>query len=398
MKKKILLFLALILLPISINAKEKVTLYLFHGDGCPHCADEIKFLDDIDGKYDIDIVKYEVWNNDDNNVLMSGLKEKIGVPGGVPFTIIGTDWYLGYTDSVGKKMISSIEKFSESDYIDVVKMYQNNEDISNIEFNKSDDPIDSTIKEISIFGKIYKFDAKKVSLPIISIIIGFVDGFNPCSMWVLLFLIGMLINMKDRKRMWILGITFLATSAIVYLVMMSMVYGIALSLSTKKIIRLIISIVALIAGGINIYNFIQDVKKPSGCTVVDEKKRSKIFKKIKSIVSEKNFIVALVGIIALAVSINMIELACSVGLPVLFINVLALNNITTIEYILYMFLYILFYLIDDIVIFVIAMVTLNIKGISGKYSKYSHLIGGIIMILIGILMIFKPGWLMFNFN
>ena len=91
----------------------------------------------------------------------------------------------------------------------------------------------------------------------------------------------------------------------------------------------------------------------------------------------------MIGIITLAVSVNLIELACSAGLPLIFTQILALNNLSTFQYGFYMFLYILFFLIDDIVIFVIAMLTLNIKGISSKYGKYSHLIGGIIMILIG---------------
>ena len=107
---------------------------------------------------------------------------------------------------------------------------------------------------------------------------------------------------------------------------------------------------------------------------------------------------AIFGIIALAISVNLVELACSAGLPLIFTQILALNDLSTFEYVTYMLIYILFFLIDDIVVFVIAMLTLNIKGISSKYGKYSHLIGGIIMILIGILMIFKPEWLMFNFG
>ena len=94
----------------------------------------------------------------------------------------------------------------------------------------------------------------------------------------------------------------------------------------------------------------------------------------------------------------MIELACSAGLPLVFTQILALNELSTLEYTIYMIIYILFFLLDDVVIFVVSMITLNTKGISSKYGKYSHLVGGIIMVLIGILMIFKPEWLMFNFG
>jgi len=54
-------------------------------------------------------------------------------------------------------------------------------------------------------------------------------------------------------------------------------------------------------------------------------------------------------------------------------------------------------MLDDIIVFSIAMLTLKVTGISNKYTKYSHLIGGIIMLIIGLLMIFKMDWLMFNF-
>lgn len=101
---------------------------------------------------------------------------------------------------------------------------------------------------------------------------------------------------------------------------------------------------------------------------------------------------------ALAISVNLVELACSAGLPLIFTQVLAFNNLNSLQYGFYMFLYILFFLVDDIVVFAIAMKTLDIKGISSKYGKYSHLIGGIFMLLIGLLMILKPEWLMFNFK
>ena len=148
----------------------------------------------------------------------------------------------------------------------------------------------------------------------------------------------------------------------------------------------------------NLKGFIKSiVKKDAGCEVVDNSKRKKIISKIKKYTSEKSFILAMLGVMLLAISVNAIELACSAGLPVLFTNVLALNDVNFIEKCIYIFIYIFFFLIDDIIVFFVAMFTLNIKAISTKYTKYSHLIGGIIMLIIGILMIFKPEWLMFNF-
>ena len=138
-------------------------------------------------------------------------------------------------------------------------------------------------------------------------------------------------------------------------------------------------------------------QKDDGCEVVDTKNRKKIIKSINRIVKEKSFILALLGIILLAASVNIIELLCSLGLPVMFSEILAVNDISKTGQILYSLLYVFFFLIDDIIVFIIAMKTLEIKAISNKFGKYSHLIGGLIMLIIGLLMILKPEWLMFNF-
>lgn len=390
------LFLILFI-PFGINAEEnEIRLYLFHSSSCPHCKAEKEFLDSIKDDYpSLKVIEYEVSGNAMNYNFYNKVLKKTGINAtGVPFTLIGTDYYVGFDESTGtdKEIKKSIEKFLNGDYVDVIAKIKNDEDISDIKYN-----VDSSIeKEIPILGKI---DSKSVSLPILSIVMGALDGFNPCAMWVLLFLITMLFNMKDKKKMWILGLTFLTTSALVYLFIMLAWLKVAISFTTVKWIRVLIALVALCGGIVNLNGFRKSIQnKTDGCEVVDDKKRKKTFKKIKDIVNEKKFILALVGVITLAVSVNFIELACSAGLPLIFTQVLALNNLSTLEYGIYMLLYILFFLLDDIVVFVIAMFTLNVKGISSKYGKYSHLVGGIIMVLIAVLMLFKPEWLMFNFK
>ena len=132
-------------------------------------------------------------------------------------------------------------------------------------------------------------------------------------------------------------------------------------------------------------------------TVVDDNKRNKMFGSIKKFTQEKNFFLALIGVIALAISVNIVELACSAGLPVMFIEILSMNHLTVFEEIVYIGLYMLFFLIDDLIIFFIAMTTMQLTGFSTKYGKISKVIGGLLLLLIGLLLIFKPEWLMFNF-
>ena len=398
LKKKIVLLL-LLLIPTLVSAKE-VNLYLFHGDGCPHCAKEREYLKEIEKEYDdVNIHLYEVWYDTDNQELMEKVKKELNSSTNyVPLTIIGDKYTVGFNDNTKLMIKNNIEKCLKEDCEDVVGNVlagkTANETTIKKEVKEQKKDKEDSIKDLPILGKV---DVKKVSLQIMSAVIGLVDGFNPCAMWVLVFLISMLLGTKDRKKMWILGLTFLFTSAFIYLLFMVAWLNVAIKMNTVIWLRITIAIIAIIAAFINLKSFYKSLKKDTGCEVVDSKKRKNIIEKIKKFTLEKSLILGLLGVMTLAVSVNFIELACSAGLPLLFTQILALNNLSKLSYMFYIIIYIFFFLIDDIIVFVIAMFTLKITGISNKYSKYSHLIGGIIMLLIGLLMIIKPEWLMLNF-
>lgn len=419
--KFLIVFAILLLLPVSAKADEKViNIHLFYGNGCPHCAAEEEFLSDyLKDRTDVKLYKYEIWYDSHNQELLSKVQKEMGTTNknGVPFTVIGKKTIVGYADGVTDEQIKdAINYYLNNDYRDYageitgkVKKAEVKEDTTKDE-SKTEDKKENKIEKadntkdsdqtdenvtVPVLGKI---NAKKVSLPILAVVLGFVDGFNPCAMWILIFLITMLFNMKDRKKMWILGLTFILTSGIVYLMFMLAWLNLATFISKIAFIRLLIAVIALVVGLINVYKYIDSLKKKDeGCDVVDKKDRKKIMEKIISITHEKKFIIALLGIMVLAASVNIIELMCSIGIPLLFTQILAMNNLSTFSYMIYMFIYIFFFLIDDIVIFVISMVTLKVTGLSTKYTKYSHLVGGIIMLIIGLLLIIKPELLMFNF-
>lgn len=419
--KFLIVFAILLLLPVSAKADEKViNIHLFYGNGCPHCAAEEEFLSDyLKDRTDVKLYKYEIWYDSHNQELLSKVQKEMGTTNknGVPFTVIGKKTIVGYADGVTDEQIKdAINYYLNNDYRDyageitgkvkktevkedTIKDESKTKDKKENKIEKADDTKDSDQTDenvtVPVLGKI---NAKKVSLPILAVVLGFVDGFNPCAMWILIFLITMLFNMKDRKKMWILGLTFILTSGIVYLMFMLAWLNLATFISKIAFIRLLIAVIALVVGLINVYKYIDSLKKKDeGCDVVDKKDRKKIMEKIISITHEKKFIIALLGIMVLAASVNIIELMCSIGIPLLFTQILAMNNLSTFSYMIYMFIYIFFFLIDDIVIFVISMVTLKVTGLSTKYTKYSHLVGGIIMLIIGLLLIIKPELLMFNF-
>ena len=386
-------------LPVSAKEDDTITLYLFYGDGCPHCAQEKMFLNEIKDSYDnLEIVMYEVWKDPANQQFLEQVKSELGIQrSGVPVTIIGDTYMVGWSDALEGRVTRAIRFYKQNDYQDVVQQikdgtYEKEED-SEGEFDKEEEKSDDDATvSVPIIGKV---NLKNVSLTTAGVILGLIDGFNPCAMWVLLFLISMLLGMKNKKRMWIIGLTFLGSSALVYMLIMLSWLNIVVSIATSIWVRNLIAVVAIIGGIINLVNFFKH--QDSGCSVVDDKKRKSVFARIKKFTHEKSLILAMIGAIALAFSVNIIELACSAGLPLVYTQLLAINNISGVRSFLYVLLYIIFFLMDDLVVFFIAMKTMEITGFSTKYSKYSHLVGGLLMVLIGILLIFKPEWLMFGF-
>lgn len=389
----ILLFLIMFIPCVIFGSEKDLNIYLFYGDGCPHCAEEEEwFKTYLEKNKNIKIHRYEVWYDKDNQEKYSKVHEILNdKSSGIPYLVIGESVISGFDkDLTPERIRNAVEYYSNVNYKDKVGMYLGV--VSESETGQDETKYEDTKVKIPLLGT---KEAKDVSIGLSAILIGTVDGFNPCAMWILLFLISMLLGMKNKKRMWILGITFLVSSALVYFLFLLSWLNLSVFLNKVLYIRVAISFFAVLFGVLQVVNFF--FKKDDGCEVVGNKNRKRIIKSIQKIIKEKSFILAILGIILLAASVNIIELLCSLGLPVMFTQILAINEVSKVGQILYSLLYVLFFMIDDIIIFIIAMKTLEIKAISNKYGKYSHLIGGLIMIIIGVLMVYKPEWLMFNF-
>jgi uncharacterized membrane protein YidH (DUF202 family) len=173
--------------------------------------------------------------------------------------------------------------------------------------------------------------------------------------------------------------------------------NIALSVSHIIWIRIAVGIFALSFGVYNLVKYLFKKKsEPIGCTVTDEPKQKKIRDKIRSIVLERSLPLALLGIVVLGISVNLIELACSAGLPLLYTQILAYNELPMALNYGYILIYVFFFMLDDLVIFIIAILTIRLTGISKKYFSLSQVIGAIIMIAIGVLLVFFPEIIMFS--
>lgn len=387
----------LFLFILPAKALNNVNMYFFYSASCPHCQAEEVFLNKLTSEHsNLKIYRYEVSKSMKNSQLLADVGDLLKVKvTGVPFNVIGNKVVIGYAEGMGfdENLESLVNYYSTHSYNDKVGVFLGvvkKSDNTNKDNSNTDNTSKNNLKEITLplLGKV---DPKTVSLPIVTALIGFLDGFNPCSMWVLLFMMSVLITMNDRKKMAYIGLTFILSSATIYFLFMAAWLNLTMLVGSVVWVRLFISLVAVIGGVISLRAAWKN--RNGGCAVVDDKKRTKLFDRIKKFTKEKSLIIAILGTALIAISVNLIDMLCSAGLPVVYSEILKMNHVSTFANYAYLLLYVFFFMINDIIIYIIAMRTAKLKGISTKFGSATHLIGGILMIIIGLLLVLKPGWL-----
>lgn len=374
-----------------------VSIDFFYAGGCPLCAEEKKFMQELSSSDEqIAVSFYDVSAEPHARKLYAKALEAFDSNAtSIPLVVIGQQYFMGWNGdgTTRNAILSGIQCAKDDRCPDKIQrfLYSPVSDSAYVEFDVEKENFLPDVLTIPLFGEL---KTKNLSLPLFTVIVAALDGFNPCAMWTLVFLIGLLLGMKDKKRMWILGTAFIMASAAVYFLFLSAWLNLLLFIGFILWVRLAIGLVALGGGGYYLKEFF--LNPHGGCKVTGGEKRQKVFARMKEITQNSHFLLALGGIILLAVAVNLVELICSAGLPAVYTQVLTLSHLPTWQYYLYLLLYIFIFMLDDLFIFFSAMITLQMTGLSDKYARLSHLIGGTLMFLIGLLLIFKPEWLMFD--
>jgi len=288
MAKKLIAVLALLILfsvlapgilAAETHEQGEVHIYFFWAEGCPHCAHEEVFLEKLEAKYpNLEVHNLEVSKSRENIELLIKTADRLNADGSnVPFTVIGDKYFVGwYNEEVsGKPIEDAVILAQEIGCQNVV------EDILSCEIaDKTPDEkeIPKTI-HLPLLGEI---ETSSVSLPLLTVIIGALDGFNPCAMWVLLFLITLLLGIDNIRKRWIFGTIFIVASAFVYFLFMTAWLNLFLFLGFVFFVRLAIGIVALMAGGYNLREYFTN--RGGTCKVTKSEKRRKIFDSLKKVV------------------------------------------------------------------------------------------------------------------
>jgi hypothetical protein len=345
-------------------------------------------------------VQYYEISQIDSQKFFSDLQQRApALNQGVPTIVINGSVSQGYDDDEhGEAIVARLQRCqSSSDGCLPLQDFLNSD--ATVEVMASgescDENCDADLDKYTLdLWFIGKTDLTLMSLPALSILLGFLDGFNPCAMWVLITLLTLLINTHDMKKVWIIGGTFLFISGAVYYLFIAAWLNVFLMIGYNFWVQKIIGIVAIGGGGF--YLFEAFGKNPNQCIVTNLGARQRTIAKMKSIMQITQWPALIIGVSILAVSVNMIELVCTAGLPAVFTQILAFNEITNLARYSYIGLFILMYMIDDMVIFGIAIYTLHATGMTTKYRKFTLIFGGLLMYGLGILLIFAPHLLTFG--
>jgi len=356
-----------------VASSDNPILYLFHGEECPHCKDEREFLKDLKEEIpNLEIKEFETWHNETNRKAFLKIADRMGVNNpAVPFTIIGSDYHIGFDNAESHGVIIR----------NMVKKAMG-EDVGIIS--------DFDTFELPLIGTI---NLKKLSLPVLTVILGTLDGFNPCSMWALFVLLTLLINTGSRKKIWLVGGTFIGVSAVSYFLFMSAWLNAFVFVGYLQAIQIVIGVVALVAGYISLKEFF--THKPNVCEVSTPEQQVKITKKMEEVMKIVSLPAMLLGVAGIAFSVNLVELMCSLGIPVVFTKTLAGYLLPTWKYYGYIALYTFFYLLDDLIVLAIAGFSMEFFLMNDKYTRFSRLIGGILMVILGLIFLIKPEILTF---
>ena len=358
---------------VSITG-EGYKVHFFYVTGCSHCPEQRPFNDRLANTYPaIQIVEHDAATPEGGALLEQMLEERgIVYEPGFPITIFGNqvfgDWES--EETTGRAIEEALQQCLAG----------------NCPPPTGEEPRKTIV--LPLIGEIALAD---YSLPALAVILGLVDGFNPCALWVLLYLISLVMTLKDRKRIWLIVGSFVLASGILYFLFMTAWLNVFLLIGYIRPVTIVIGLVALGGGILQIRELIK-TKGEIVCEVTSQESREKTMARMQRIVSSPITLGTIVGIVALAFAVNAIEFVCSAAVPAVFTQVLSLASLTTFQYYGYILLYVFFFMLNNLVIFGAAAFALT-SNLGVRYAKYARPIGAAILIILGALLLFAPGLL-----
>ena len=228
-------------------------------------------------------------------------------------------------------------------------------------------------------------------MPLLTLAIGLVDGFNPCAMWVLLLLLSILVNLQDRGRILAIAGTFVLVSGAAYFAFMAAWLNVFEWIGMLRPVQITLGLVAVVIGLVHVKDFVAFHRGPS--LSIPEAAKPGIYARIRRIVTAENLPAAVAGAFVLAVLVNMVELLCTAGLPAIYTSILTQRDYTAAVRYGYLGLYILAYMFDDALMVTLVVASLSRMRLQETGGRWLKLISGGVILSLGLVMLFRPAWL-----
>ena len=366
----------------SANSFASRTIEFFWKTACTYCEEAKQVLEEFRLTHpEVQIISYNVY---ENPLALERLESYAnGQQIAVPAFYSSGRLIIGYSDK--ERLIAQLEnsKFG-------LMPGSTDGSCQVVETECAEKHKDKFIK-IPLVGKV---DPTKMGMPVFTIVLGLIDGFNPCAMWVLLFLLSLLVNLKDRKRMAMIAAVFVLVSGIVYFAFMAAWLNFFIIVEISRKLQIGLGCLAALVGFIHVKDFFA-FKKGLSLSIPD-KFKPKIYKQARQVIQSQSLLSSLAAVTLLATMVNMVELACTAGLPVIFTQILTQNVDSHLAYYGYLLLYNLAYMFDDGLMVAVSVFTLNKTKLQEKGGRTLKLISGLTLVGLAILMIWFPSYLSFT--
>jgi glutaredoxin len=366
-------------------------VHVFWRDGCPHCERALQYLHALEREHpEVRVHTHDIGRSAEARALLFDVGiHFLANAGSVPLIVVDDQIYSGYFNdattgaAIGAQALACAARACP-DRVAALRA-------PGAPLPARATPGTRAVPETLTLPLVGELRLRELSLPALTVALAAIDGFNPCAMWTLVFLLGLLIGLPNARRRWLLGATFLIASAAVYLLFLTAWLNLFLFIGMLPWVRVLIAGVALFAAGYYLRQWI--LRRDLVCEVTAPERRQRVFAQLRDLVNRQQLALALAGIVLLAFTVNLVELLCSAGIPAVFTHLLAQSALSTGEYAFYLALYLLVFLLDDLFVFGVAMVTLRISGIDTGAARSARLIGAIMLAALGLVLLLRPGWL-----
>jgi glutaredoxin len=371
-------------------ATQTADIEVFVREGCPHCADAELFLQKLKREQPtLNIVFHDVIHEESSLQQLEGLVKQQGTGAvRVPAFQINGQFIVGYADELttGQLIRNALSQAQSRKNPDTSRSC-GAEPVQSCEAGTQKQAQPPEPYFLDFLG--HRLSLDEVGLPVFTLVMGLLDGFNPCSLWVLLLMISLLAPMMDRLRMFAIAGTFVAVEGLAYYVFMTAWLNLFLFIGISRISEIGVAVIAMLAGMINLKDFWFYGRGYS--LSIPESAKPGIYARMRRILYAQNLIGALIGAVLLAILVQVVELLCTSGFPALYTRILTLKHLESWSYYGYLLLYNLAYMLDDMILLTLGIITLSQKRLQEREGRWLKLISGVVMVGLGIYLIGTPG-------